>query len=65
MICIDKSTNLNRDTYQHLVQRIQLNISWVVGYYSTQNWGNKWFHAFLKGISLKVNVVALLEFELT
>ena len=29
------------------------------------NWGDKGVHAFLKGISLNVNVIAPLEFELT
>ena len=30
----------------------------------TFNWEDKGVHAFLKGISLKVNVIAQLEFEL-
>ena len=34
-------------------------------YYLTNIWGNKGVHAFPKGITLKVNIIALLEFELT
>ena len=32
-------------------------------YYLTHSWGDKWVHAFPKGISLNVNVIVQLEFE--
>ena len=34
-------------------------------YYVTQSYGNLRIHTFPKGVSLKVNVIAWLEFELT
>ena len=29
----------------------------------THSWGDKWVHTFPKGISLKMNLIARLEFE--
>ena len=37
----------------------------VILFNSYQGWGNKGVHAFSKGMSLKVNIIAWLEFELT
>ena len=34
-------------------------------YYLTHSWEDKGVHAFPQGISLKVNIIAQLKFELT
>ena len=34
-------------------------------WYLTPSWGDKGIHIFLKSISLKVNIIACLVFELT
>ena len=34
-------------------------------YYLTHNWGYMGIHTFLKGYGSKVNITALLDFELT